>query len=196
MPSILPQALPGWQIHPRTGLPLRSPSSAAFQPLWHWKKPWKRGWTKYENSSWHLCYMDAIQNREPFADAAKDIFRKTAMNSFIGCITAKASTDIYYLTHRCIHSDKDTRTILSKLFSLFDVLDQLYRGKIFVIIIKRERLSCRFAWKNARRLCLTLLFSNFQFSISNFQFLIQTILFLKFKQTAFPLWCGQQIPFF
>lgn len=67
--------------------------------------------------------MDAIQNREPFAEAAKDIFRKAAMNSFIGCITAKASTDIYYLTHRCTHSDKETRIVLTKLFSLFDVLD-------------------------------------------------------------------------
>ena len=26
---------------------------------------------------------------------------------------AKASTDIYYLTHRCTHSDKDTRAILT-----------------------------------------------------------------------------------
>lgn len=67
--------------------------------------------------------MDAIQNRDPFAEAAKDIFRKAAMNNFIGCITTKASTDIYYLTHRCTHSDKDTRMVLTKLFSLFDVLD-------------------------------------------------------------------------
>lgn len=67
--------------------------------------------------------MDAVQNRAPFADDAKEIFRKAAMNSFIGCITAKASTDIYYLTHRCTHSDKDTRVILTKLFALFDVLD-------------------------------------------------------------------------
>lgn len=67
--------------------------------------------------------MDAVQNRAPFADDAKKIFRKGAMNSFIGCITAKASTDIYYLTHRCTHSDKDTRVILTKLFALFDVLD-------------------------------------------------------------------------
>ena len=60
--------------------------------------------------------MDAIQNREPFAEAAKDISRKAAMNSFIGCITTKASTDIHYLTHRCTHSDKETRIILTKLF--------------------------------------------------------------------------------
>lgn len=67
--------------------------------------------------------MDAVQNRAPFAAGAKKIFRKAAMNRFIGCITAKASTDIYYLTHRCTHSDKDTRVILTKLFALFDVLD-------------------------------------------------------------------------
>lgn len=67
--------------------------------------------------------MDALQNRAPFADAAMEIFRNAAMNRFIGCITAKSSTDIYYLTHRCTHSDQATRTILTKLFTLFDVLD-------------------------------------------------------------------------
>lgn len=67
--------------------------------------------------------MDAIQNREPFAKDAKTIFRAAASNWFTGCITAKSSTDIYYLTHRCTHSDKDTRAILTKLYILFDVLD-------------------------------------------------------------------------
>jgi hypothetical protein len=42
---------------------------------------------------------------------------------FNGYITAKSCADIYYLTHRCTHSDKDTRAILSKLYILFDVLD-------------------------------------------------------------------------
>lgn len=67
--------------------------------------------------------MDAVQNREPFAEDAKAIFRAAANNWFTGCITAKSSTDIYYLTHRCTHSDKDTRAILTKLYILFDVLD-------------------------------------------------------------------------
>jgi hypothetical protein len=42
---------------------------------------------------------------------------------FVGCITAKAMTDIYYLTHRCTHSDPEARAILAKLCVLFDVLD-------------------------------------------------------------------------
>lgn len=67
--------------------------------------------------------MDAIQNRESFAEDAKNIFRAAASNCFIGCITAKSSTDIYYLTHRCTHNDKETRNILTKLYILFDVLD-------------------------------------------------------------------------
>jgi hypothetical protein len=67
--------------------------------------------------------MDAIQNREPFAEDAKNIVRAAANKWFTGCITAKSSTDIYYLTHRCTHSDKETRAILTKLFILFDVVD-------------------------------------------------------------------------
>ena len=67
--------------------------------------------------------MDAIQNREPFAEDAKNIVRAAANKWFTGCITAKSSTDIYYLTHRCTHSDKNTRAILTKLFILFDVVD-------------------------------------------------------------------------
>lgn len=38
-------------------------------------------------------------------------------------ITAKAETDIYYLTHRLTYSDIETRKILSKLYTLFNLLD-------------------------------------------------------------------------
>lgn len=67
--------------------------------------------------------MDAIQDREPFAEDAKNIFRAAANKWFTGCITAKSSTDIYYLTHRCTHNDKAARITMSKLFILFDVVD-------------------------------------------------------------------------
>jgi predicted nucleic acid-binding protein len=67
--------------------------------------------------------IDALQNREPFADDAKAIFRAAANNIFTGYITAKAVTDIYYLTHRTVHSDTKARAILTKLFMLFDVVD-------------------------------------------------------------------------
>ena len=38
-------------------------------------------------------------------------------------MTAKAITDIYYLTHRQLHNDKATREIIVKLCKLFDIVD-------------------------------------------------------------------------
>lgn len=67
--------------------------------------------------------VDALQNREPFAADAQTIMLASANKQFEGFITAKSVTDIYYLTHRLTHSDKDTRNILNRLFILFDVLD-------------------------------------------------------------------------
>ena len=67
--------------------------------------------------------IDALQARIPFAKAAQKIFIYSANQQFDGYITAKSVTDIYYLTHRLTHSDAETRKILSKLFTLFHVLD-------------------------------------------------------------------------
>lgn len=67
--------------------------------------------------------IDALQSRVPFAEAAQKIFLYSANKKFEGYITAKASTDIYYLTHRLTHDDLETRKILSKLYILFHLLD-------------------------------------------------------------------------
>ena len=67
--------------------------------------------------------VDALQSREPFCAYAQKIFLAVANRWFDGCITAKASADIYYLAHRTTHSDVETRKILTKLFALFDLLD-------------------------------------------------------------------------
>lgn len=67
--------------------------------------------------------IDALQAREPFAKDAQDVFLAAANNMFLGYISAKAVTDIYYLMHRHTHSDKTSRDTLNKLFSLFDVFD-------------------------------------------------------------------------
>lgn len=67
--------------------------------------------------------LDALQSREPFCDDAKNLFLAAANNLFNGYISAKATTDIYYLMHRHTHSDKSSREVLNKLFTLFDVLD-------------------------------------------------------------------------
>lgn len=67
--------------------------------------------------------IDALQSRAPFAEAAQKLFIHSANKQFEGYITAKSVTDIYYLTHRLIHSDIETRKILNKLFTLFHLLD-------------------------------------------------------------------------
>lgn len=67
--------------------------------------------------------IDALQSREPFCNEAQEIFLAVANKQFSGFITAKSVTDIYYLTHWHTHSDKETRIVLNKLFSLFDLLD-------------------------------------------------------------------------
>lgn len=67
--------------------------------------------------------IDALQSREPFCNAAQEIFLAVANKHVIGFLTAKSTTDIYYLTHRCTHSDKETRRILNTLFGLFELID-------------------------------------------------------------------------
>ena len=67
--------------------------------------------------------IDALQSRVPFAQEAQKIFIYSANKQFEGYITAKSVTDIYYLTHRLLHSDAEPRKILSKLFTLFQLLD-------------------------------------------------------------------------
>ena len=67
--------------------------------------------------------IDALQNREPFAQEAQQIFFTVANKHATGYISAKSVLDIYYLTHRSTHSDDATRKILKTLLGLFDILD-------------------------------------------------------------------------
>ena len=67
--------------------------------------------------------IDFLQKREPFAPTALQIFRAAAGEQFTGYITAKSATDIYYLTHRCTHSDEKARSILNSLLSIVSMLD-------------------------------------------------------------------------
>ena len=67
--------------------------------------------------------IDVLQDRQPFSGDGKKIFLAVANKQIEACITAKSVADIYYLTHKATHSDEKSREILSKLFSLFSVLD-------------------------------------------------------------------------
>ena len=67
--------------------------------------------------------VDALQSREPFCADAQAIFMLCANHECDGFLTAKAVTDIYYLSHRQTHSDAAARDILTRLCSLFHLLD-------------------------------------------------------------------------
>lgn len=67
--------------------------------------------------------IDALQRRAPFAEDAEKLFLLAANEQFIGCISAKSSTDIYYLMHKVTHNDTAARAILNKLFTLFEIID-------------------------------------------------------------------------
>lgn len=67
--------------------------------------------------------IDALQSRKDFCEDVQKIFLAAANNSYLGYISAKSATDIYYLTHHYTHSDKTSRDTLNKLFSIFGVLD-------------------------------------------------------------------------
>ena len=68
-------------------------------------------------------FIDALQERVPFNQDAKKIFMLCANEQFVGYITAKASTDIYYLMHKVTHDNEKTRFYLNQLFMLFECLD-------------------------------------------------------------------------
>lgn len=67
--------------------------------------------------------IDVLQNREPFAREAQQIFFAIANKHATGYISAKSVLDIYYITHRSTHSNEATRKILKTLLCLFDILD-------------------------------------------------------------------------
>ena len=67
--------------------------------------------------------MDALQNREPFAQDAQALLLAAANQQVAGYVTAKEMTDIYYLTHRCTHDREATKTLMGRLGMLLDILD-------------------------------------------------------------------------
>ena len=60
--------------------------------------------------------VDALQSREPFCKDAQSIFLLCANRQFEGFLTAKAITDIYYLTHRQTHSGQNTDGNMSRSY--------------------------------------------------------------------------------
>lgn len=67
--------------------------------------------------------IDALQLRKPFCESAIPVCLAVAAHRFTGCITAKAITDIYYITHHYYHDREKTLSVISQLIPFFDILD-------------------------------------------------------------------------
>lgn len=67
--------------------------------------------------------IDALTGREPFNDAAEQIFLLAANQSADMYITASSAMEIYYLVRKYLHSTEQAKRVISKLYELFYILD-------------------------------------------------------------------------
>lgn len=67
--------------------------------------------------------IDFLQHRTPFCVDSNSIFLAAANHHFSAFVTAKSLTDIYYLTHKYCHNNKQTCKILLDLLIIINVLD-------------------------------------------------------------------------
>lgn len=67
--------------------------------------------------------IDALTSREPFRDDAEQIFMFAANRIEDMYITANSATDIYYLVRKHLHSTEQAKSVMSKLYELFYILD-------------------------------------------------------------------------
>lgn len=68
-------------------------------------------------------FLDLLQERKPFFKDAHKVLLCAANHAINGFLTAKSLTDLYYLMHRATHSDAETRKTLSKLLTVFHLLN-------------------------------------------------------------------------
>ncbi len=73
--------------------------------------------------------VDVLQQREPWCNEGNQIFMDAACNEITGCITAKQAADLHFFSRKQLKGeenvDQKARTVIAKLFSLFEVLDTL-----------------------------------------------------------------------
>ena len=73
--------------------------------------------------------LDVLQNREPWFHDGQTLFLAAAKRQFTACVTAKEITDIHFFSRRLYkgqeNTDEKARIVISKLCSIFELLDTL-----------------------------------------------------------------------
>lgn len=67
--------------------------------------------------------IDALTSREPFKNDAEQIFMLAANRIEDMYITASSATDIYYLVRKYLHNTEQAKSVMTKLYELFLILD-------------------------------------------------------------------------
>ena len=67
--------------------------------------------------------VDALTSRQPWNEHAEKIFFMAASHTAKMYITANTATDIYYLLRKYLKYSVAAKQIMSKLYSLFGILD-------------------------------------------------------------------------
>ncbi len=67
--------------------------------------------------------IDALTSREPYKEDAEQIFMLTANRIEDMYITASSATDVYYLVRKYLHSTEQAKSVMTKLYELFHILD-------------------------------------------------------------------------
>jgi len=73
--------------------------------------------------------VDVLQKRDPWFEAGEKIFLAVADGLITGCVTVKEIADIYYFSRKQFKGldnvDEKARIVITKLLSLFEVIDSL-----------------------------------------------------------------------
>ena len=73
--------------------------------------------------------VDVLQKREPWFEKASEVFIASAEERITGCITSKQACDIHFFARKIFRGqekvDEKARDIISRLFTVFEVIDTL-----------------------------------------------------------------------
>lgn len=104
--------------------------------------------------------VDILQQRQPWCEAGSKIFLAIANQQLTGCITAKEAADIHFFSRKQFKGqdnvDEKARQVISKLFSLFEVIDTMaadchdaigipnndYEDAIMIASAQRSNIDC------------------------------------------------------
>lgn len=67
--------------------------------------------------------LDAVLSRQPFKDAAEEIFILSATNKIQAFITANSATDLFYIANKEYHDKEKTKALMNNLFAVFHICD-------------------------------------------------------------------------